>query len=103
MHLKQQPDMSIRRDSRTSIKHDQSNLLLIANMAFIKKELAVIRPHFKSDMASINCNSLFNDHWNVEVDEFEYEIDSYSKMCCLCVGVEKNANHTNAQKERLLW
>ena len=49
------------------------------------------------------CNSVLTDHWNVEVDEFEYEFVSHYKMCCPCVGVEENANLTNAQKKVFLW
>ena len=54
-------------------------------------------------MASFNYNLVFSDHWNVEIDKFKYEFNYYSKMHCPCVGVEENANLTNAQKERLLW
>ena len=63
----------------------------------------MIGPHFKSAMVSFNCYSVLTDHWNVEVDEFEYEFNFYSKMCCPCVGIEENLNLTNAQKELLLW
>ena len=72
MHLKQQPDMPIRHDIRIPIEHHQSNLPIIANTAYTKKELDTIRPYFKSAMDSFNFNSLFTDHWNVEVDDFEY-------------------------------
>ena len=43
-------------------------------------------------MSSFNSNSAFTDHWNVEVDEFEYEIHYYSKMCCPCIQVKEIAN-----------
>ena len=95
--------MSIEYDIRITVKHHQSNLPVIDNTAFTKKDLYAIRPHFKFTMASFNCNSVFTDHWNVEVHLFEYEFDSYSKINCPCVGVEENANLTNAQRELLHW
>ena len=88
---------------RIPIKHHQSNLPIIDSTASTKKELDTMRAHFKSAMASFNHNSVFNDHGNVEVDEFKYEFDCYSKMCCPCVGVRENANLTNTQKGLLLW
>ena len=54
-------------------------------------------------MILLNYNSIFNHYWNVEVDEFKYEIDAYSKMCCPCVGDEKRVNLTNVQKKLLFW
>ena len=57
---------------------------------------------FTSSVASFNHNSVFTD-WNVDVDEYEYEFDCYSKMRCACVGVKENAGLTNAQMELLLW
>ena len=63
----------------------------------------MIGPHFKSAMFLFNCNSVLADHWNVEVDEFEYEFDSFSKMCCPCVGAEDNVNFTYAQEKLLFW
>ena len=54
-------------------------------------------------MAFFNCKSVFTDNWNVEVDEFEYEFDHYSKMCFPCFGMEENTNVTNAQEKLLLW
>ena len=63
------------------------------------KELNMIGSHFQSAMILFNCNFVFNDNWIVEVDEFEYEFDSYSKLCCFYVGVEENGVPTNAQKE----
>ena len=103
MHLKQQPDMSIRHDIKIPIDHHQCNLPIICNTACTKKELDMIGPHFKADVISFNHSSVFSDHWNVEVDKFEYEFDSYSKMCCPCVGVEENVNLTNAQRELIIW
>ena len=63
----------------------------------------MIGPHFKSVMVSFNCNLIFIDYWNVEVDKFGYEFHSYSKMCCPCVGIEENVSLTNAKKKLLLW
>ena len=88
VYLKQQPDMSIRHDIRIPFGHHQSNLLIVASTACTKKELDIIRPHLKYAMASFNHNSVVTDHWNAEVDEFEYEFDYDSKTCCPCVGVE---------------
>ena len=48
-------------------------------------------------MASFNNSSVLTDHWNVVVDEFEYEFDCYSKMCLICFRIGENANLTNAQ------
>ena len=102
MYLKQEPDMSIRYDIKILIDHHQSNLAIIYNTACKKKELDMVEPHFKSAMVSFNCNWVLTDHWNIEVDEFEDEFDSSTKMCCPCIGVEENVNITNAQKELLL-
>ena len=90
MYLKQQLDMSIRHDIKIPIDHHQSNVPITTNTEFTKKELDTIEPHSKFAMVSFNCNSAFTDNWNIEVDEFKYEFDSYSKMCCSCVGVEDN-------------
>ena len=75
MHLKQQPEMSIRFNIRIPIEHHQSNLPIRANDSCTKKGLDVVRPHFKSAMASFTHKSLFTDYWNIEVDEFEYELN----------------------------
>ena len=103
MHLKQQLDISIRHEIKIPINHHQSILPIISNTACTKKELETIGSHLKSEMVSFNSNLIFSDYWYVEVDEFKYEFNCYSKMCCTCVGVEENVNLTNAQKELLLW
>ena len=81
--------MSLRHDIKVPIDHHQSNLPIVPNTAYTKKELDMIRPHLESGMVSFNHNLVFTDHWNVELDEFEYEFHSYSKMCCPCFGDEE--------------
>ena len=83
MHFKQQPDASIRCDIKIPIDHLHSNLPIISNTAFTKKELDMIRPHYKSAIDSFHCTLVFTDHWNwnMEVDKLEYEFDCYSNMC----------------------
>ena len=88
--------------TKIPINHHQSHLPIVSNTAYTK-ELDTVQPHFKSAMVSFNHNLIFSDYWNVEVAEFKYEFNHYSKMCCPCVGVEENVNLTNAQKELLLW
>ena len=53
-------------------------------------------------MVFMNYNSFFTNHGNVRVDEFEYDIDCYSKMCCWCLKTEENIKVTSAQNELLL-
>ena len=55
MHLKQQPDMSVKNDIKIPIDHHQSNLPIVFNTACTKNELDMIRPHFQSEMVSFNC------------------------------------------------
>ena len=81
MHLKQQLD--IRHDIGSPIAHHQSSLPTLANTACMKKDLDMIGPHFKSAMASFNINLIFTDHWNVEVDKFEYCFDYYPRCVTL--------------------
>ena len=71
MHLKHQPDMSIRYDIKIPIDHHQFSLPIISNTACTKKELDIFGLHFKSATISFNHYSVFAHNWNIEVDEFE--------------------------------
>ena len=77
-------------DIKTPIDHHHSNLPIITNTACNKKELDMIGLHFKLAMVSLKCNSVFTDHWNVEVNQFGYEFDVFFKMCCQSLGTEEN-------------
>ena len=90
MHLMQHPEVFIRNDIKIPIDKQKSNLPFLNHSVCTKKELDVIGPHFKSTMVLFDYNWVFNDYWNVEVDEFKYEFDSYFKMYYPCVWIEKN-------------
>ena len=90
MHLKQQPDMSLRHDIKIPIDLCQSNLPIIKNTACTKKELDTYGSHFKSTTVLFICNLVCHDHWNVEVEEIKYEFDFHSKICFPCVKVKMN-------------
>ena len=84
MHLPRSSKGPIAHSVVIPIEKEKTNLPMVYNVACTDKERQDIGPHLRSSLA--RHTMAFDATCTLSVEEFEFEFQKYSQICCPCVA-----------------